>query len=123
MLSRSLQVESGWDKLVSAVAIDPSLHAFCIAHRAVWRCAHQQIATLEDSLREPRGLAAGAGGELFVADPRRRAVQLFGPRGERRFELRLERYTPTDVAVVGDTLWVLSTEPAALLRAHVVRGD
>lgn len=51
-LSRSLQGDSGWNKLLSAVAIDPSLHAFCAAHRAVWRCAHEQIAALEGSLQE-----------------------------------------------------------------------
>jgi len=51
-LSRSLQVDSGWDRLLAAVSIDPSLHAFCIAHRAVWRCAQEQIAALEDSLQE-----------------------------------------------------------------------
>jgi len=50
--SRSLQAESGWDKLLSAVAVDPSLSAFCAAHRAVWRCAQAQIAALEDSLQE-----------------------------------------------------------------------
>lgn len=34
------------------MAIDPSLHAFCTAHRAVWRCAHDQVAALEISLKE-----------------------------------------------------------------------
>jgi transposase len=51
-LSRSLQGERGWDALLSAVAADPSLHMFCEAHRAVWRCAHEQIAELEESLKE-----------------------------------------------------------------------
>jgi transposase len=51
-LSRSLQAESGWGKLLSAVADDPSLHAFCVAHHAVWQCAHAQIAELEASLRK-----------------------------------------------------------------------
>lgn len=51
-LSRSLQSPSGWDKLLAFIAIDPSLHAFCAAHHALWQCAHQQIAVLEDSLRE-----------------------------------------------------------------------
>jgi transposase len=50
--SRSLQADTGWGKLLRAVAIDPSLHAFCAAHRAVWRCAHEQIAALEGSLKE-----------------------------------------------------------------------
>ena len=50
VLGRSLRTDAGWDKLLAAVAIEPSLHAFCLAHRAVWRCAHEQIITLENSL-------------------------------------------------------------------------
>jgi transposase len=53
-LSRSLQSEKGWDKLLVAIACDPSLHGFCTVHRAVWRCAHEQIAVLEASLGEQR---------------------------------------------------------------------
>jgi transposase len=52
MLSRSLQAESGWEKLLRAVVVDPSLSGFCAAHHAVWRCAHEQITALEVSLRE-----------------------------------------------------------------------
>ncbi len=51
MSGRSLGTESAWDQLLRAVAIDPSLHEFCRTHRAVWRCAHEQIVALEDSLR------------------------------------------------------------------------
>ena len=50
-LRRSLQADSGWEKLLAAVQVDASLHACCVTHRAVWRCAHEQILTLEDSLR------------------------------------------------------------------------
>jgi len=50
-LGRSLGTQRAWDRLLEGVAIDPSLHAFCSAHRAVWRCADEQIAALEDSLR------------------------------------------------------------------------
>jgi len=49
---RSLGTAAAWDKLLAAVTIDPSLHAFCVTHRAVWRCAHEQITTLEQSLDE-----------------------------------------------------------------------
>lgn len=50
-LSRRLQTEGGWDRLLTAVAaIDPALHVFCTAHHNVWRCAHAQVAALEDSL-------------------------------------------------------------------------
>ena len=51
-LGRSLQADSGWDKLLASVTPMPSLHAFCLMHRAVWRCAQEQIVALEGSLRE-----------------------------------------------------------------------
>jgi transposase len=50
-LGRSLGTNAAWEKLLQAVTIDPSLHAFCMTHRALWRCAHEQVATLEASLR------------------------------------------------------------------------
>jgi transposase len=50
-LGRSLGTDAAWEKLLRAVAIDPSLHGFCAVHRALWRCAHEQVGTLETSLR------------------------------------------------------------------------
>lgn len=47
---RTLGTLAAWDKLLAAVAVDPSLHAFCRTHRALWQCAHEQIAALEHSL-------------------------------------------------------------------------
>jgi len=47
---RSLGTAAAWEKLLAGVAIDPSLQAFGMAHSAVWRSAHEQIATLEESL-------------------------------------------------------------------------
>jgi sugar lactone lactonase YvrE len=75
-----------------------------------------------DSLGEPRGLATGAGGELFVADARRESVHLYGPGGVSRAELRLPGRVPVDVAAVNDTLWILVTQPPALVCARVERG-
>jgi transposase len=49
---RSLGREAAWDRLLATLAIDPALHGFCLAHRAVWRCAHEQIVALEQSLGE-----------------------------------------------------------------------
>ena len=37
---------------MASVAIDPTLYAFCLAHRAVWQCAHEQVRAQEQSLRE-----------------------------------------------------------------------
>lgn len=51
-LGRSLTTETAWEKLLRAVASRSSLHAFCTAHRAVWRCAHEQVAALEASLKK-----------------------------------------------------------------------
>jgi transposase len=59
-LGRSLGTDAAWEKLLRAVTVDPALHGFCQVHRAVWRCAQQQIVTLEDSLR--------AQGEPFQRD-------------------------------------------------------
>jgi len=51
-LARRLATEKAWGQLLAVVAVDPTLRTFCLAHRAVWQCAHQQVAMLEDSLRE-----------------------------------------------------------------------
>lgn len=50
-LGRTLSTPVAWEKLLRAVSIDPSLHAFCAVHRALWLCAREQVATLEVSLR------------------------------------------------------------------------
>ncbi len=78
--------------------------------------------TFADSLSEPRGCAVGGAGELYVADPDRRAVNLFGPTGILRQHLVLPEYRPIDVTVVGDTAWALSADPPAILRVRVQRG-
>lgn len=51
-LSRSLRTDKGWDKLLAAVASDPTLQAFCAAHRALWRCAADQVVALEAPLHD-----------------------------------------------------------------------
>ena len=51
-LCRSLQTEKGWDQLLAALASNPSLQGLCVPHRTLWRCAHEQVALLEGSLRE-----------------------------------------------------------------------
>lgn len=47
---RSLISEKGWQKLFATVAADAQLEAFCRAHHALWRCAHEQVLALEASL-------------------------------------------------------------------------
>jgi transposase len=49
-LARRLNTDSGWEKLMGAVAFDADLQGFCSSHRAVWQSAHAQVAELEASL-------------------------------------------------------------------------
>jgi len=51
LLGCNLGTDRGWSRLLAVVAVDPSLHAFCSVHRAMWQCAHEQIGLLEESLR------------------------------------------------------------------------
>ncbi len=46
----SLRTETGWDRLLAALAIDPTLRAYVEQHRALWTCARQQITALETML-------------------------------------------------------------------------
>lgn len=52
---RLLGTEAAWGKLVAAVPDDSTLHGFCMAHHAVWRCAHAQVIALEEALRAQQG--------------------------------------------------------------------
>jgi transposase len=49
-LSRSLGSEVGWAKMLAALAQQPELRAHADQHRALWRCAGEQIRSLEASL-------------------------------------------------------------------------
>lgn len=50
-LARSLGTEKAWSRLVAALALDPVLQAFVSSHHALWRCAQEQVVTLEGALR------------------------------------------------------------------------
>jgi transposase len=50
-LARGLTTAAAWEKLLQAVAFDPMLSTFCRAHRALWTCAQEQVALLEQSLK------------------------------------------------------------------------
>ncbi len=49
-LSRSLGSEAGWSRVIAALAQHQELRTYAEQHRAVWRCAREQIAVLEASL-------------------------------------------------------------------------
>src|SRR5207247_338934 len=51
-LSRSLGSERGWAKVLAALAEHGDVRAYVEQHRALWRCAREQIATLEATLAE-----------------------------------------------------------------------
>lgn len=54
VLARSLTTSRAWEKLIAALAFDPSLQAFCSTHHTLWRCAQEQMLILEKSLEELR---------------------------------------------------------------------
>ena len=49
-LSRSLGSEAGWAKVIAAVAQHEELRTYAEQHRALWRCAREQIRALDASL-------------------------------------------------------------------------
>ncbi|MBI5169668.1 MAG: IS110 family transposase [Candidatus Eisenbacteria bacterium] len=49
--TRCLSTPTAWERLLKALEVEPGLQAFCASHRAVWLCAHEQVATLDASLR------------------------------------------------------------------------
>jgi transposase len=60
-LSRSLGSEVGWAKLLAALIEQPELRTYVMQHRALWRCAREQVATLETDLaRQQRASFAEA---------------------------------------------------------------
>ena len=51
-LSRSLGSEVGWAKVLAALAAHDEVRAYVAQHRALWRCAREQVATLEAELAQ-----------------------------------------------------------------------
>ncbi len=51
-LSRSLGSEVGWATVLAALAEHGAVRAYVEQHRALWRCAREQIATLEAALAQ-----------------------------------------------------------------------
>jgi transposase len=49
-LSRSLGTEIGWAKVLGAVAGHDDLATYVAQHRALWRCAREQVAALDPTL-------------------------------------------------------------------------
>lgn len=49
-LSRSLQLASGWEKLIGALLAEPALEGFVRCHHAVWKTAQKQLQWLDGQL-------------------------------------------------------------------------
>lgn len=54
-LSRSLATDAAWEKLLAALAAEPALRTYVVQHRALWRCAQEQLAALEATLAAQPG--------------------------------------------------------------------
>lgn len=74
-LARSLQGRSSWTKLSETLSNEPQLRQFVALHEAMWICAQEQVATLEENIRrlaleweaEIRRLMTAPGVGLIVA--------------------------------------------------------
>lgn len=44
--------DTAWGKALESVISDSTLHAFCQAHYALWRCAQEQIQIVEELIRD-----------------------------------------------------------------------
>jgi transposase len=51
-LARSLGTEAGWQKVLGQLKEEPELVVYVDQHRRLWRCAQEQVGTLERSLTE-----------------------------------------------------------------------
>src|SRR5881628_2873799 len=69
-LSRSLGSEVGWAKVLAALGEYPELRAHVAQHRALWRCAGEQVATLDGELAQQQ--------RAWFADPLRRLETIPG---------------------------------------------
>lgn len=50
-LARSLQGRSSWKKLSESLSTEPQLQRFVALHEAMWICAEEQVAVLNESIR------------------------------------------------------------------------
>jgi transposase len=49
-LSKSLGTDAAWEKLLAALTTEPTLRTYVTQHRALWRCAQEQIVALGETL-------------------------------------------------------------------------
>lgn len=68
------------------------------------------------SVSSPEGVDVGADGSVYVADPVKKAVEVFSPQGRKLREMHFD--TPVRVTVVGNRLYVL-TSPGTLVITNL----
>lgn len=69
-LSRSLGSEAGWAQVLAALGEYSELRSHVAQHRALWRCAGEQVATLDGELAQQQ--------RAWFADPLRRLETIPG---------------------------------------------
>jgi len=57
-LSKSLRTAAGWEKLLAALLAESELRRFVAHHRALWQCAGEQVAALDQALTQHRAPVA-----------------------------------------------------------------
>lgn len=72
---------------------------------------------------EPRGMCTGPFGGLWVADSEAPGLHWYAPVSFEHSFLELADMRPIDVCILGNTAYVLSLDPPALLRVRVLRGE
>ncbi len=67
-LSRSLGSELGWAKVLATLAEHGALRAYVEQHRALWRCAREQIATPRGQGEPPERILQTTNQPVFMGD-------------------------------------------------------
>ena len=95
-----------------ALPADVAHSAGQVVVRGGWGSAAGQFGKRDEGSRPgPMGLAVGLAGEIFVLDQVNRRVCRFSRDGKLEGMFSVESETAEDLAVVGDTVWVLFYEP------------
>lgn len=102
--------------------------SFFISDTANGRVQHYSaVGNLEPTwfagIEEPRGMCTGPFGGLWVADAQAQALHWYAPSSFEHRQLDLPDFRPIDVCVLGDVVYVLSSDPPALVRVRVLRGE
>jgi DNA-binding beta-propeller fold protein YncE len=86
-----------------------------------------RVGNLEPSyfagIEEPRGMCTGPYGGLWVTDAAAPGLHWYAPSSLQHAFLELPEMRPIDVCILGNAAYVLSSDPPALIRVRVLRGE